>query len=182
MGSMIVAVLLAAWLAVTVLAALPRIGGGVRGRVPAWFSPLVPSWAFFAPRPATRDQVLMYRDFLANGAFGPLREVWPGGGPGGRAGKAVSDTAGHLLETVGKSRRAGRAGGPEEARLRDARLMISTPYLLLLGRACAAPHDAAAVGLQFAIAFASLREEEPEVVFVSAVHRLETGVPEGVPC
>ncbi|WP_424888893.1 hypothetical protein [Streptomyces sp. XH2] len=182
MLSTVVAVLLGLWLAVTVLAALPRIGGAVRSRVPAWFSPLVPSWTFFAPRPATRDQILMYRDFLAGGAACPLREVWPGGGPRGRAGKAASDAIGHLLEAVAESRRAGRGHGPEEARLRDARLMVGTPYLLLLGRAAAAPHDATAVGYQFAIAAASLREESPEVIFVSAVHRLESGVPGGVPC
>ncbi|MEV5283471.1 hypothetical protein [Streptomyces sp. NPDC052811] len=74
--------------------------------------------------------------------------------------------------------------------------MISTPYLLLLNRAAAAPHDATAVSFEFVIAHASRRDEEPEVVFVSAVHRLKgaadgavapcepspSAVGEGTPC
>ncbi|MFI9723607.1 hypothetical protein ACIHFE_28785 [Streptomyces sp. NPDC052396] len=177
MGSVLVAVALAVWLLVTVVAALPRIGDAVRKRVPTWFAPLLPAWTFFAPNPATKDKVLMYRDVLANGSAGPLRLVLPEGGARGRAGKALFDAAAHLMRQAAK-------GWEEEpdAPTRDARLMISTPYLLLLNRAAAAPHDAAAIGFEFVLANASLRDEDPQVVFVSAVHRLETGVGEaGVP-
>ncbi|MFG2143050.1 hypothetical protein ACGFRG_02465 [Streptomyces sp. NPDC048696] len=172
MGSVVVAVVLAAWLMLTVVAALPRIGEALRKRVPAWFSPLLPSWTFFAPNPATKDKVLMYRDVLANGTVGPLRLVLPDGGAGGRAGKALFDAAAHLV------RRAAQGWEEEpDARTRDARLMISTPYLLLLNRAASAPHDAAAVGFEFVIAHASLRDEDPQVIFVSMVHRLGAGTP-----
>ncbi|MGP9022814.1 hypothetical protein ACT1U9_30970 [Streptomyces sp. BR1] len=171
MGPVLVAVVLAAWLLLTVVAALPRIGEALRKRVPAWFSPLLPSWTFFAPNPATKDKVLMYRDVLANDTLGPLRLVLPEGGEGGRAGKALFDAAAHLV------RRAAQGWEEEpDARTRDARLMISTPYLLLLNRAASAPHDAAAVGFEFVIAHASLRDEDPQVIFVSVVHRLGTDV------
>ncbi|MEU9191552.1 hypothetical protein [Streptomyces hundungensis] len=164
----LVAVVLAGWLLLTVVAALPRIGTAARRHVPDWFAPLLPAWTFFAPNPATKDKVLMYRDTLANDTVGPLRLVLPEGGAGGRPGKALFDAASQLL-------RRAAAGWDEEpdARIRDARLMISTPYLLLLNRASTAPHDATAVSFEFVIAHASRRDEEPEVVFVSAVHRLK---------
>ncbi|MCQ4040794.1 hypothetical protein ACFOSC_08730 [Streptantibioticus rubrisoli] len=171
MGSVLVAVVLALWLLLTVVGALPRTGGALRKRIPAWFAPLLPSWTFFAPNPATKDKVQMYRDILANGSVSPLRLVLPEGGARGRAGKALFDAASHL--TQGAAR--GREEEPD-TRVRDARLMIGTPYLLLLNRAAAAPHDAAAVAFEFVIVHASLREEDPQVVFVSAVHRLETAV------
>ncbi|MFJ8388859.1 hypothetical protein ACIQ9Q_30885 [Streptomyces sp. NPDC094438] len=192
MVSLCVAVVLASWLLLTVVAALPRIGEAARMRVPGWFAPLLPSWTFFAPNPATKDKVLMYRDTLANGTVGPLRLVLPEGGARGRPGKALFDAASHLM------RRAARGWEEEpDARTRDARLMISTPYLLLLNRAATAPHDATAVSFEFVIAHASLRDEDPQVVFVSAVHGLESamgdtgvrgtesresGVQEGTPC
>ncbi|MEU1625581.1 hypothetical protein ABZ746_09685 [Streptomyces sp. NPDC020096] len=180
MGPVLVAIVLVAWVACTVLASLPKIGKVVRARIPAWFSPLLPSWTFFAPSPATRDRALFYRDLLDNGV-GPLREVWPQGAPGGRAAKAVADASSHLLELViaahddDDGSRTGRSDddGRKAGRSRDAELMMSTAYLLLLGRAVAAEHDASAVGVQFVIALTSLRDEEPQVLFISAAHQLE---------
>ncbi|MCX5384711.1 hypothetical protein [Streptomyces sp. NBC_00083] len=173
MASLCVAVVLATWLLLTAAAALPRLGQTVRGRLPAWCVPLLPSWTFFAPNPATKDKVLMYRDVLANGTFGPLRLVLPEGGARGRPGKALFDAASHLV------RQAAHGWEEEDARTRDAHLMISTSYLVLLNRAASAAHDATAIGFAFVIAHASLRDEAPEVVFVSAVHRLENAA-EGV--
>lgn len=164
------AIVLVAWVACTVLASLPKIGKVVRARIPAWFSPLLPSWTFFAPSPATKDRTLLYRDLLHNGV-GPLREVWPQGVPGGRAAKAVADESSHLLEMVISAH--DDDDGSRTDRSKDAELMMSTAYLLLLGRAVAAEHDVSAVGVQFVIALTSLRGEQPQVLFISAAHQLE---------
>ncbi|MFE9411230.1 hypothetical protein ACFYN0_20970 [Streptomyces sp. NPDC006704] len=171
MASLGVAVVLGAWLVLTAVAALPRCGEAVRARLPSWCAPLLPSWTFFAPNPATKDKVLMYRDLLANGTYGPLRLVLAEGGARGRAGKALFDASSHLVRLAAR-------GWEEEAdaRTRSARLMISTSYLVLLNRAASAAHDATAVGFAFVVAHASLRDEAPQVVFVSAVHRLESTV------
>lgn len=170
--------LLAAWLAVTVFGALPRAEGAVDRCVPAWFRPLIPSWSFFAPNPPSNDRVLVYRDIRGDHTLGPFREVWPPGRTGpalldGRADKAATDAISELLVLVAKRH---QASDEPSAVLRSgdaARVMVSTPYLLLLNRVTTAPHDPLAEAVQFAVTTTNHLQEEPEIVFVSATHRLE---------
>lgn len=167
-------ILLAGWLTVTALVPLPVVGKVVRRALPEWFSPLVPSWTFFAPRPGIDDRALFYRDLLANGEVGPLRAVWPKEPPPGRARKAVADAASQISGFLPSG-----AGSELSDAERKLEIMVSPPYLLLLARCAAARHDVAAVGVQFAVVLTNLREEPPRVVFTSAMHRLEPHAPIG---
>ncbi|MFI1106138.1 hypothetical protein [Streptomyces melanogenes] len=158
------------WLLATVLVALPARADPLKARIPAWLNPVVPSWTFFAPRPAVNDTILLYRDVSVRGDVGPLREVWPRTRPCGRAGKAVDDAVSHLLQSIGESEPGEPAAELERAH--TAQVMLSVPYLMLLNRCAGAVHDPTADRLQFAIARASRRAEQPEVLFLSATHRL----------
>jgi len=167
---------LCSWVVLTVLNAVPALSRRVNRVVPGVLQPLIPSWNFFAPNPATSDHALLYRDLLEGDTFGPWRQVWtfrPKSplvifwDPTSRPKKAASDAVSYLMQL------ARDEDAPPEVAERDARLMVSIPYLLLLNRVVNADHDVTAVACQFAVAAASLRDELPRVIFVSEVHRLD---------
>ncbi|MFC9892554.1 hypothetical protein ACFVMC_02555 [Nocardia sp. NPDC127579] len=172
MITVLTAAVLASWLLVTVLVPMPLVGKVVGRALPACFAPLVPSWTFFAPRPAIDDRVLCYRDLLSNGEVSPLRAVWPDARPPGRTRKAVGDASAQLSTLLS----AGPDANPSDAG-RKVEIMVSPPYLLLLARCVAARHDVTAVGVQFVVVLTNLRGDPPRVVFTSAMHRLDGARP-----
>jgi hypothetical protein len=143
-----VAVLLAlsAWLVLSVLYQL-RLGWVVRVKEHDWFG-LIPRWAFFAPRPATSDYRVLYRDRLSDERLTEWREalvcgergawsvVW---NPQKRKQKAVSD----FLRSM---TRAFRKNGGDAASLQQ-----NLGYIGLLQLASRAAHDPASEATQFAI-------------------------------
>src|SRR5262249_47688071 len=95
---------LGAWLLLTVVAQVPRLGDLMYRRVALGrWAGLIPSWSFFAPNPANRDFALFYRERYQSGDLSPWREVgsscsrktllvavW---NPGSRPKKAITDAA-----------------------------------------------------------------------------------------
>lgn len=136
---------IAAWvitgvaLLTTVLSHLPRIGTFLRSRDRPG---LIPVWTFFAPRPGTSDEVLLYRDRLGEhetSEWMPVlspraragRFLW---NPGKRVSKLVTDTTSEVFT---------HTGTPVEE--------LGTGYLLLARLAETAPHDWRATHFQFMV-------------------------------
>jgi len=130
---------------------------------------LIPVWTFFAPRPGVTDFNLLWRDRARDGRCGPWHEIQPGGprwwkglwNPGKRVRKGATDMCNTLLRQA--ARKPGR------------RLYLQVPYLTLLHHACEQPRSELCCLRQFAVGrtFGIDSGEEPQVVFVSALHRLE---------
>lgn len=131
----------------------------------------IPNWRFFAPRPATFDYSVLYRDRLPDGALLPWREekfsvdrtlahtMWH---PARRMEKALFDAASELV------RIAGDLGDIE-------RIQLSVPYLALLNYVTRqVTHDPAAVEVQFLLAQSAGFDDtvEPRLVFLSDFHAL----------
>ena len=137
-------------------------------RMAAW--QLLPSWAFFAPKPAYHDVFLLARTLGEDGSVGAFRVIrgpverrllhalW---NPEKRPQRVLQDSA----QAV---RRLRRWAGSEDV------VMTSLPYLLLLHHAVRhCQGDRAARALQFIIVEASGREEKRLwISFVSGFHRL----------
>lgn len=163
----VVGVLIAVWLALTVLAQfrlLQRLLSPFDG------FHLIPRWTFFAPNPGVRDYHLVVRERLADGrltswqnvpvyeARPPLAFLWH---PQKRASKVLSDaiqTLGFLLRREGVS---------------VSGLPFTLPYLVLLRYAArAVPAQRGATEFQFAIVDSAGHFQRPlECPFLSSFHR-----------
>lgn len=160
-----VGLLLLAWFAASVVAQLPgTVASRLRSLDPVG---LLPSWSFFAPRPARTDSHLVYRHILTSGAVTDWTEafVWRPSAtqwfwnPDRRAEKAISDASSHI------SRRSDLRG-----------VQWSIPYLLLLNYVSGLPRTTDAAAVQFALlgSFGHHHGREPFVRFVSDCHPLDT--------
>jgi hypothetical protein len=131
---------------------------------------LLPSWAFFAPRPAMRDCHLVVRELRRDGSLGPCREIGRFGprrlrhlvwNPDKRSRKILQDA----MQAVQRLR---RWSASEEV------VQCSLPYLLLLHHVreryrC----EPGAIALQFAVVESSGGPERRLwISFVSGFHRL----------
>jgi hypothetical protein len=134
----------------------------------AWH--MLPSWAFFAPRPTYHDPYLLVRDLRADGSLGALRIVrgpsertWlhPLWNPDKRAQRVFQDAAQAI-------RRLRRWAACEDV------VLASLPYLLLLHDAVRhLERDSGVQARQFIIVETSGREEERLwISFVSGFHRV----------
>lgn len=131
---------------------------------------LIPTWNFFAPRPAQDDFHFLYRDFTTEGIATEWREIatpewrpwysfiW---NPGRRERKALFDAATVVLREVDGKDRASWA--------------LSLPYLLLLQYVSFHPHARNAWATQFLLMRSPGRSgpRTPEALVVSSVHELE---------
>jgi len=165
-----VAVILAIWLAATVVRHLPSrlvppaIAARVNDGTAAW---LVPSWNFFAPSPGIHTYTILYRDEQPDGSMSlwhevlvPRRHRWSRGAwhPEKTLSKAVTDLSLELVRVV-------YAGTAEPAIVR-----ISIPYLTVLAYVAALPRHVAVPATQFVILQRDRRESK--VLFLSGVHAL----------
>lgn len=133
---------------------------------------LVPVWTFFAPRPATGDYYLVYRDELSSRALTTWTEaaaapprrpvvstVW---NPDRRAVKALFDVSSALAV------QAQRCDNPDA-------IQLSLPYLTLLNFVVQHPrHPPGAVATQFMVLsdHGLGKASDPEPVFLSRWHSL----------
>lgn len=169
----IIAFTLLGWLVATISLNIPLVESRVARFVTRRIWALVPNWSFFAPRPATSDTLLFYRDRYYNSAYSPWRQAelvclrhrlrqvfW---NPGGRVDKAVADAEAILAQNA--------------LRLGDAPLQglaLTVPYLLILNWVCSFPVGAGAAARQFSIVRHSRHGDSMEIVFVSGFHGLES--------
>ena len=130
---------------------------------------LLPSWAFFAPRPAYRDVFLLVRQLREDGSAspfslvaGPAERVWLHAlwNPAKRPQRVVQD-AGQAI------RRLRRWAGNETV------VMTSLPYLMLLHHVTMhGPFGEGVRALQFLLVETSGREEKRLwISFISGFHR-----------
>lgn len=163
---LIACVLVAGWLLLTLSYQYIPLQTPI-ARMDAW--QLLPSWAFFAPKPAYHDVFLLVRELGADGSLGALRVVrgpaerrwlhalW---NPDKRPQRVLEDAA----QAV---RRLRRWAASEEV------VSTSIPYLLLLHDATRGCTGNGARALQFIIVETSGREEKRIwISFVSGFHRL----------
>jgi hypothetical protein len=164
--------LLGAWTLLTIINNTPWLDRLVFSRLHLGrWAALIPSWSFFAPRPADRDQAVFYRDRDDTGGLSPWRELpvstrykglaailW---NPDSRPKKAISDAVSHLLRLAPRS-------GPV-----PDHIVLSVPYLLLLNRISHIPRGPGVTGRQFLVVRHSIARPDPEVLIVSHVHDLE---------
>jgi hypothetical protein len=164
-AELIISLFLSCWLAASIAAQLPvRVARQIR-RYDLFG--LVPSWSFFAPRPASHDNHLLFREFQTDGMASDWTEVHIGErhtalgliwNPGRREQKALSDAVNSLL-------RSARRGNFDS-------LQLTVPYLLLLNYIDRLPRSNQIVGIQFSL----FRTEgpltpNPILSFISNVHR-----------
>jgi len=130
---------------------------------------LIPIWTFFAPRPATQDFVILYRDMNSNGSLGPWREfhhrapdptlvrvIW---NPRKRCQKILIDMCSQLL------RLPRDVAGPW--------MVTQLPYIWLLSLVSTAPSDPFTVKRQFLVAQTDgFRTPASAPIFVSYLHEL----------
>jgi hypothetical protein len=164
-----------AWIALTILNNLDALGiacgAPLLRKVPLGrFIHLIPSWSFFAPKPATADYYLVYRDRFDGGGESAwshidfearyrtkCRALW---NPASRPAKACTDAVAHLARL--------REIYPG----RDHALVLSVPYILLIARVCGEPVPTAALKRQFAL-FRREGNSPPSLAFVSHWHDIE---------
>ncbi len=130
---------------------------------------IVPKWHFFAPRPGTRDLVLLHRNVHSNGTVGVWRTVagmdtfrspWSfAWNPDKRRRKTLYDAIVTLSVTPGAKK--------EERRL----LQLSLPYVLILNYVASLAPIEGATGVQFAI-MESAVDQRPRLVLASELHAL----------
>ena len=170
--STVVILFFAVWLIVSALNQHPRTRRLVNAVVDRDIFSLVPIWTFFAPNPGCTDLHLLYRDRDVEGETTDWREVVFSGrrsaldlwNPYRRISKGVIDVAPDLTR-----------GTPYAARNAvDKKKVLGFPYLLLLNYVCMQPADFRAEMRQFAVARTNGfgTEGEPEVIFLSAFHRI----------
>lgn len=171
MGTVIVAVVLTAWLVVSAAGQLTVPWGKRpldRLRTLDVFG-LIPNYKFFAPRPVQHDFHLLMRTADTSGECGPWRQVagpperrwWHAAwNPDRRAFKILSDVMAVAYRFDEDKPRA---------------VQTSLPYLAILNYITqAASQDPAAVHVQFVLAISHgvLSNEDPNVVFKSDLHAL----------
>lgn len=161
---------------------------------------LAPNWNFFAPYPGKWDYHLLYRDRLADDSLTEWREAdeltetphrfkW-GWNPQMFRMKALVDFNQGLTKVVsGDPDEASEQGSgddstapPTDAESSDStndleavetkRHLVSSEYLLLLNYVTSKEHHEEAEETQFMIMRSSLRDEEPEPMFISSSHEL----------
>lgn len=138
---------------------------------------VIPTWTFFGPNPGTRDDHLLYRDELPDGSFTEWREVlghrrrrlshavW---NPYLRQEKAVIDAVDIVKYSVRELRKDGL----------DERVQGLDGYQILLSYIINyLPHSPSARAMQFLIATSTgcEEDEEPELLFASAIHEIGNG-------
>ncbi|MFB7618352.1 hypothetical protein [Kitasatospora sp. NPDC056181] len=163
---------LCGWGGLTVLRQM-GLGRSVLVRL-KWAGRVVPNYRFFGPTPSMHDLHILVRDRLSGGQVGLWRELdvaqerravhvlWA---PHRRVEKALLDAAREMAVIRRRS---------AEAR----QWKTTIPYLALLNVATfGVPHESGAWQTQFAIARAAAYEQEvePEILFVSDFHDLDTG-------
>jgi hypothetical protein len=170
--SVLVILLFVAWMIVSALNQHPRTRRFVLYLVNRDIFSLIPIWTFFAPNPGCTDLHLLYRDRDAEGGTTDWREIVVSGrdswldlwNPHRRISKGVTD--------VGPDLTHGTDYVPRNSV--DKKKVLGFPYLLLLNYVCSQPADFRAEMRQFALArtggFGT--EGSPEVVFLSAFHRI----------
>jgi hypothetical protein len=132
---------------------------------------LIPSWTFFAPRPAVRDLNILVRDELPGGEKSPWRELddlepspwrflW---NPRKRSRKAAGDLAMCVCDL------------PYEKDLEPELYALDLSYLALLNHIMNVRPNPLAQRRQFMLTRSRgySEEREPEVRFVSWFHRCE---------
>lgn len=130
---------------------------------------LLPAWTFFAPRPGTSDVNLLYRDRLVDGSTTPwratsfrdpgwIRFLW---NPYRRRQKCLFD----MYQSLGMF--AAEVKSVE-------RIVLHGGYIALLNFVSSLPRNPLHISTQFLLAHTpgALRENEPQILFISAVHRL----------
>ena len=170
--STLVIAFLAFWTLVTILNQSERTRPLISRLIAYDICGLIPIWTFFAPNPGNTDVYLLYRDRDEDGGVSPWRDIqlerrksclsfW---NPRRRIGKGVVDLAPDLTSNTNYEPQAPVS----------KKKVLEFPYLLLLNYACQQPADFRAEMRQFAVArtrgFGT--ESEPEVIFLSAFHRL----------
>ncbi len=130
---------------------------------------VVPDWRFFAPRPATKDFYLMFRDSLEDGAATDWTEIetlaprpWWGllWNPDRRVRKAMFDLTTELAGELTANN--------------DTTVKLTVPYLALLAFVAAQPRSPASACTQFMILQAGGAQEDHESLFLSDFHELWT--------
>jgi hypothetical protein len=129
---------------------------------------LLPCWTFFAPRPATTDAHLLFRDRLCDGGMTPWRELperrprlrwlWH---PQKRAAKTLRDLESHLLlfQTVRYTRE---------------QICLSMPYVLLINYIATLPRTNISMSTQFTIvrSMGYWGGADSAALFVSELHSI----------
>jgi hypothetical protein len=174
------------WFVFSVLGQLDAISQKLGRRlrwVRTWdYLGLVPKWTFFAPRPATGDVALLYRDRLANGAITPWTEVlrpssrelwnvlW---NPDKRERKALIDWKRGLWARARRLRNVQHAKGGGARRV-DATAFGTNcfHYLAILAHVSSLPRPSAAVAVQFCLSIRESVWQQGEVIIVSGYHLL----------
>ena len=162
--------LFTAWFLISVAA---QLRDDVQARMPALSGAgLIPRWAFFAPRPATHDTHLMYRD---RDSFGTIGELVPVTSPESRRwfhavwnpNKFHTKVVDDLMAAMAVQKR-----DIEHNDFAEQSLMLTVPYIALLHIVMHARRPETSVARQFVIIndqpFSPHRH--PEVGFVSKFH------------
>jgi hypothetical protein len=133
---------------------------------------MIPIWTFFAPQPGRTDVYLLYRDRDQDGQTTAWRDIqlerraawWSLWNARRRIGKGVVDVAPDLTANTSYESRAPVS----------KKKVLEFSYLLLLNYVCHQPSDFRAAMRQFAVARTRGHgtESEPDVLFLSAFHRL----------
>lgn len=171
--SVLVVAVVVSWTLITVLNHLEGARRLVRPLTSYDICAAIPIWTFFAPNPGRTDVYLLYRDRDAEGqitawrdiAFERRRAWWCLWNPSRRIGKGVVDVTTDLTSDTEYAARA----------LVNKKKVVEFPYVLLLNYVCRQPADFRAGMRQFAVARTQGHgtEHDPEVVFLSAFHRLK---------
>ena len=166
MATVVAVAVFAVWMAISVTAQIPRYKAPIRRLDPLY---LIPEYSFFAPTPATGDFSVLYRDRDGDGEMGDWHELPLGGtrsilnalwNPDRRTRKATFDVCTDLAKYI-------LADAPLE-------VQVSVPYLVLLNHVSTLPRLEQGDATQFLIMMSHgvEAEEEPEVMYLSAIHGL----------
>jgi hypothetical protein len=168
-----IAVVLAAWTAVSVLNQVPAARRRLNGTLNSLC--LLPAFSLFSPEPVDVDYHLLWRDHRVDDSFGPWHEIesepanwWRGvWNPRGRDRSAMQTIVSSLSMLAGEV--APRCGHGEGI------LIYSLPYLALLNVVMAQPRAATAAARHFAIVESSGFGPDRRVAIgiTSMLHRLE---------
>lgn len=130
---------------------------------------LIPAWTFFAPRPGTTDINLLYRDQLIDGTLTPWRSI-PAKNPGvlrwiwnpyRRRRKCLFDMSQNLMLFAAEVKSV-------------ERIVLDVAYIDLLNFVSELPRNSLHASTQFLLAYTpgASREDEPQILFISAFHPL----------
>jgi hypothetical protein len=157
---------LTSWFAISVLAQL-RVRAIAPIRKFDW-AHLIPNWSFFAPKPATTDYYLCYRDKTSEGEVSQwfalivhIRKTWQTTfwNPRRKETKAFFDAVRMLLRRNKLDRQS---------------LELTMPYLVVLKCVDGSTHLPATVATQLAIVYRVVTQEltDPKLLIVSEWHKI----------